>query len=58
MLQQQTQQTTPTDYELMQVYREWWEDSFKTKPNSQAVIIAASFARHIIDSYCKDKGDE
>lgn len=51
MLQQQTPETTPTDYELMQVYRDWWEGSYGTKPNSQATIVAAAFARHILDTY-------
>ena len=41
----------PTDYELMDLYRTWWEDSYGTKPNSQATIIAAAWARHVLDTH-------
>lgn len=57
MLQQQPQETNPTDFELMQLYRDWWKDSFSTAPNSQAVIIAASFARHVLDTYGQTNGN-
>ena len=39
----------PSDYELMDLYRTWWKDSYGTTPNSQATIIAAAWARHVID---------
>ena len=41
----------PTNYELMQLYREWYESRFGNKPNSQAVIHAADFARHALATY-------
>lgn len=56
MLQQNEQPTqTPTDYELMQLYRDWWEGSYGTKPNSQATIVAAAFARHVLETHGKPK---
>lgn len=42
---------TPTDYELMDLYRTWWNDSYKTAPNSQATIIAAAWARYVLDTH-------
>jgi hypothetical protein len=44
----------PTTYELMQLYREWFESRFGNKPNSQAVIHAADFARHALAQYGHD----
>lgn len=46
----------PTDYELMDLYRTWWEASYGTKPNSQATIVAAAFAKHVLETY--RNGDE
>lgn len=43
----------PTDYQLMQLYRDWWEDSYGRTPNSQATILAAAFARHVLATYLK-----
>lgn len=39
----------PTDHELMELYRQWWKDSYGSIPNSQATIIAAAWARHVLD---------
>ena len=41
----------PTDYELMEAYRSWWRASYSTSPNSQAVIIAAAWAKHALATY-------
>ena len=46
--------TEPTDYELMELYRSWWEASYGTKPNSQATIIAAAWANHVLATYQQD----
>ena len=45
----------PTDYQLMQLYRDWWENSYGKAPNSQATIIAAAFARHVLEVHGKPK---
>lgn len=56
MLQQNDQPTLePTDYQLMQLYRDWWESSYGKSPNSQATIIAAAFARHVLEVHGKPK---
>lgn len=49
---------TPTDYELMDLYRSWWKDSYGTTPNSQATIVAAAWAKHALDVYGQDHGDK
>ena len=41
----------PSDYELMNLYREWWKESYGTTPNSQATVVAAAFARHVLHTY-------
>ena len=41
----------PTDYELMEAYRSWWRDNFNMSPNSQAVIHAAAWAKHVLATY-------
>ena len=41
----------PTDYQLMQLYRDWWKSSYATSPNSQAVVHAAAWAKHVLDTY-------
>jgi hypothetical protein len=41
----------PTDYELMEAYRSWWRDNFSMNPNSQAVIHAAAWAKHVLTTY-------
>jgi hypothetical protein len=41
----------PTAYELMEAYRAWWRASYSTTPNSQAVIIAAAWAEHVLATY-------
>lgn len=41
----------PTDYELMDAYRTWWRDSYGTTPNSQATIIAAAWAAHVLATH-------
>ena len=38
----------PTAYELMEAYRTWWRSSYSTSPNSQAVILAAAWAEHVL----------
>lgn len=37
----------------MEMYRSWWKDSYKTTPNSQATILAAAWAKHVLDTYRK-----
>lgn len=51
---------TPTDYELMDLYRSWWKDSYGNTPNSQATIIAAAWAKHALNVYAltREVGDE
>jgi hypothetical protein len=41
----------PTAYELMEAYRSWWRSSYSTSPNSQAVILAAAWAEHVLATY-------
>ena len=41
----------PTAYELMDAYRTWWRASYSTTPNSQATIIAAAWAEHVLLTY-------
>lgn len=39
------------DARLMQLYRDWWQASYGTQPNSQATIVAAAFARHAMETF-------
>lgn len=48
----------PTDYELMQAYREWWRASYSTTPNSQAVVLAAAWASHVLATYMVGTKDQ
>ncbi len=41
------------DLQLIQMHREWWKDSYGTVPNSQASVIAAAFARHVLEQVRK-----
>jgi hypothetical protein len=41
----------PTAYELMEAYRSWWRSNYSTAPNSQAVILAAAWAEHVLSIY-------
>ena len=41
----------PTSFELMEAYRAWWRASYSTSPNSQAVILAAAWAQHVLEIY-------
>jgi len=41
----------PTSYELMEAYRSWWRSNYGTTPNSQAVIVAAAWAAHVLETY-------
>lgn len=41
----------PTAYELMEAFRTWWRASYSTNPNSQAVILAAAWAEHVLSTY-------
>ena len=41
----------PTTFELMEAYRSWWRASYSTSPNSQAVILAAAWAQHVLEIY-------
>ena len=47
----------PKTYELMQAYRDWWRanddilSANGTLPSAQAVIIAAGWARHVLEIY-------
>lgn len=38
-------------YELMEAYRSWWRASYSTSPNSQAVVLAAAWAEHVLATY-------
>ncbi len=42
-----------TELELIQMHREWWKDSYGNQPNSQASIVAAAFARHVLEQVSK-----
>jgi len=39
----------PTDLQLIQLYRDWWKDSYGLEPNNQNAIIAAAWARHVLN---------
>ena len=41
----------PTAYELMEASRPGWRASYSTSPNSQAVILAAAWAEHVLTTY-------
>jgi hypothetical protein len=41
----------PSTYELMEAYRSWWRASYTTSPNSQAVVLAAAWAEHVLATY-------
>ena len=41
----------PSTYELMEAYRSWWRASYSTSPNSQAVVLAAAWAEHVLATY-------
>jgi hypothetical protein len=41
----------PTNYELMEAYRSWWRFNYGTTPNSQATIVAATWARDVLAAY-------
>lgn len=41
--------TEPNDAQLMQLYRDWWQDSYGVQPNNQAATIAAAWARHVLN---------
>lgn len=41
----------PSDLELCELYRSWWQDSYGNVPNAQATSIAAAFARHVLTTY-------
>ncbi len=45
----------PTDSELMELYRTWWKDSYGTMPNSQATIVAAAWARHVLNVLAEEE---
>jgi len=49
---------TFTNYELMDCYRTWWQSSYGNPPNSQATIIAAAFAEHVIDLLTNQADEE
>ena len=40
--------TQPTEYQLIEMYRAWWQSSYGTTPNTQACIVAAAFAAHVL----------
>ena len=42
----------PKEAELQQAYIEWWTASYGTKPNSQATIVAAAWARYALEVFC------
>lgn len=44
----------PTEYELMELYRSWWKDSYGNVPNNQATVVAAAWARHVLNVCAKD----
>ena len=46
---------TPKEYELIGMYRDWWQASYGVQPNNQAAIIAASFAGHVIEQLKKQQ---
>lgn len=46
----------PTDLELCELYRNWWQESYGNVPNAQAASIAAAFARHVLTTY-KEEAD-
>ena len=45
----------PTDPQLMDMYRTWWKDSYGTVPNSQATIVAAAWAKHVLETFIEEQ---
>jgi len=45
----------PTDFHLIQMYRAWWKDSYGIEPNNQNAIIAAAWARHVLNVYAEQE---
>ena len=43
--------TEPTELQLMELYRDWWKDSYGGSPNNQNTVIAAAFARHVLATF-------
>jgi hypothetical protein len=39
------------------MYRTWWKASFGTTPNTQACIVAAAFAAHVIEELEQSNAD-
>jgi hypothetical protein len=52
------QMTKPTELQLCQLYRDWWKDSYGTTPNSQATVVAAAFASHVLATLEKQEANE
>jgi len=48
--------TQPTELQLMELYRDWWKDSYGGSPNNQNTVIAAAFARHVLAAFGKEHG--
>ena len=49
-----TMTNRPTEAQLMEMYRRWWQDSYGSVPNAQATVVAAAWARHVLDTLsCK-----
>jgi len=48
----------PTDYELMDLYRKWWQDSYSSTPNSQATVVAAQWARYLLNVLAADDREQ
>lgn len=47
--------TNPSELQLMQLYRDWWQDSYGVQPNNQAATIAAAWARHVLNVLAQEE---
>ena len=50
--------TEPSELQLMQLYRDWWQDSYGVQPNNQAAVIAAAWARHVLNVLAEPGNEE
>ena len=45
--------SNPTELQLIQMHRDWWKDGYGNAPNSQASIVAAAFAKYVLEQVRK-----
>ena len=45
----------PTEAQLMELYREWWKDSYGSVANAQATVVAAAWAKYVLTQATQQK---